>query len=214
LIANVSARYAEPHRHYHTLTHLEACLDAVREIWRPSPEVELALLFHDAIYDPRAHDNEAASVSLMCDEGQRAGLDAALLERATPLILATRHTRTEGLSDEAGWVVDADLSILGADPATFQRYEQEVRREYGHVDDAAFSAGRRAFVRGLLAREALFATTAGRARWEAQARRNLEASVGRWSCPRVLARTDVVCLPSRPGASADSRDHRWRPVRP
>ena len=184
LISAVLARYHEPHRHYHTAQHLEACLRAVRELTQlPPPEVELALLFHDAVYDPRATDNEQASVDLLFEEGRRAWLEDALLHRTAPLILATKHLGDE-MPEEAGWVVDADLAILGTtDEAAFDRYETDVRREYEFVDDGAFAAGRAKFVRGMLERERIFATRRGRLLWEQNARRNLEKSVKRWRGP-------------------------------
>ena len=46
--------YSEPHRKYHTMQHLNECfthLEIVRSIAERSGEVELALWFHDAIYN-------------------------------------------------------------------------------------------------------------------------------------------------------------------
>jgi hypothetical protein len=79
LVERVSARYAEPHRRYHTWAHVLACFDARDCITRAAlPEVDLALLFHDAIYDPLAKDNEARSAGLLVEEGRRAWLDERL----------------------------------------------------------------------------------------------------------------------------------------
>ncbi len=177
LISTVTARYEEPHRHYHTVLHLEACLRAVHVLTQMPPrEVELALLFHDAVYDPSAANNEQASVELLFEEGRRAWLDDALLQRTAPLILATKHLGDE-MPEEAGWVVDADLSILGTeDQEKFELYEQQVRREYAFVDDHVFAAGRANFVRGMLERDTIFATRRGRLLWEKNARRNLRRS--------------------------------------
>lgn len=58
------ARYSEAHRRYHTLQHLRECLglfDSVRHLASRAAEVEVALWFHDAIYDVERHDNEAQS---------------------------------------------------------------------------------------------------------------------------------------------------------
>jgi len=177
MIERLRARYTEPHRRYHTWVHVEACL-AARERIAPSvaPEVDLALYFHDAIYDPRAHDNEERSAALMVEECK--GLDEALVRRAVPLVLATKHAATPD-TEEARIVVDADLSILGADAATFDAYEREVREEYAFVDDAAFRTGRAHVLRSFLDRDAIYGTAAGRALWEAAARANLERSLSR-----------------------------------
>src|SRR6185312_15436443 len=145
LLERLARRYAEPHRRYHTWEHVVACLDARRRLTGAAlPEVDLALLFHDAIYDPMAHDNESRSADLLVEEGRRAWLGEELLQRARPLVEATRHGEDAADSEEACIVVDADLSILGADPAVFDAYERAVRAEYAAVDDAAYAAGRAA----------------------------------------------------------------------
>jgi predicted metal-dependent HD superfamily phosphohydrolase len=74
-------------------------------------------------------------------------------------------------------LIDADLAVLGTEPAAYQAYLTGVRAEYGHVDDAAWGQGRGAVVRALLARQPLYTTPTGRARWEARARANLTAEL-------------------------------------
>ena len=74
-------------------------------------------------------------------------------------------------------LVDADLAVLGSDPAAYQAYVTGVRREYGHVDESAWRVGRGAVLRGLVERAPLYATAAGRRRWEARARANVAAEL-------------------------------------
>src|SRR5687768_3337965 len=64
LLAELVGRYSEPHRFYHTLQHLRECfsvLEPASHLARHLGEVQLALWFHDAIYDTRAQDNEELS---------------------------------------------------------------------------------------------------------------------------------------------------------
>jgi predicted metal-dependent HD superfamily phosphohydrolase len=179
MLARVALRYEEPHRHYHTWSHVLACLEARWALTEASlPEVDLALLFHDAVYDPLAKDNEARSASLLLDEGRLAWMHERVLQRGHDLVLATRHAAADALdTEEACVVIDADLSILGADAATFEAYEKSVRLEYSMVDDAAFVAGRRGVLRSFLDRPSIYATRRGQRLWEARARRNLERSL-------------------------------------
>ena len=92
--AGLIARYEEPHRRYHTVQHLDECfarLDDARALAEHIHEVELALWFHDAVYDTRRSDNEAQSAALARAEGVSAGLSESVLARVDSLILATRH---------------------------------------------------------------------------------------------------------------------------
>lgn len=185
LLERVSARYAEPHRHYHTLAHILACLDARRQLTESAlPEVDLALLFHDAVYDPLASDNEARSALLLVDEGRRVWMHERLLERAQVLVGATAHGG-DGVVDteEACIVVDADLSVLGSDPEAFGRYERLVREEYAFVDDVTYAYARAHILESFLGRSTVFATRRGQRLWEASARRNLERSLSRLRSP-------------------------------
>ena len=111
LLERVRVRYGEPHRHYHTWAHVLACLDARRRITDAAlPEVDMALLFHDAIYEPLATDNEARSGSLLLEEGRRAWMRDDLLRRAQVLVEATRHDNACAVdSEEACIALDADL---------------------------------------------------------------------------------------------------------
>jgi predicted metal-dependent HD superfamily phosphohydrolase len=200
------ARYDEPHRRYHTWEHVLACFDAVVRITDASmAEVELALLFHDAVYEPLASDNERRSAELLVEEGRRVWLDDRLLQRASRLVLATTHRASEAAdTPEACVVLDADLSILGSDPRTFDRYERQAREEYARVDDAIYADGRRRILRSFLACPTIYSTPRGRNLWEARARENLERSVARLAIA-VSPRTGPASAgPPRPASPASA----------
>ena len=134
------ARYAEPQRRYHTLRHLDECfarLDQARGHAERFGEVELALWYHDAIYDPHASDNEAQSAELAVSSMQRAGLATDARERVRALIMATRHDALPAPGD-AALLVDTDLGILAVEPARFDEYEREIRAEYAWVPSVIF----------------------------------------------------------------------------
>jgi predicted metal-dependent HD superfamily phosphohydrolase len=177
--AALLARYAEPHRAYHTLQHLSECLAAfgpVRPIAPHAAAVEMALWFHDAIYDVHRHDNEEQSARWANEALRAAGAPAAAAERVAALVLATRHTaRPEGA--DACVLIDIDLGILGAEAARFDEYERQIRVEYGFVPEALFRQRRRQILQSFLDRPAIYSTDHFRAALEPRARQNLVRSL-------------------------------------
>lgn len=172
------ARYEEPHRRYHDLTHLDACL-ALFEEHRASAarvgELLLALLFHDAVYDPLAHDNEARSAELARAHLTAASAPSDSIERVCAMILDTRTH--EPSSADAALLLDLDLSILGEDPATYDLFERAIRAEFQAVPDAHFVAGRSAVLERFLARPQIYHSVAFREEREAVARHNLTRAI-------------------------------------
>lgn len=178
--AALLARYAEPHRHYHTAQHLEECLArfaAVRGRAERADEVELALLYHDAVYDPHAADNEARSADLAAEVMRAHGATADAIARVRALILATRHVEPPATMDQA-LLVDIDLGILAAEPARFDEYERQVREEYAWVPAPLFRRKRRAVLESFLARSRIYVSGAFD-HDEAPARANLARSLAR-----------------------------------
>jgi len=172
-------RYAEPHRAYHTLQHLDECFGAFqteRGSAQSPGAVGLALFYHDAIYDTHAHDNEEKSATLARQVLGAVGGDAALLSYVTDLILVTRHAAMPETDDQK-LVVDIDLSILGASPERFDEYERQVRHEYSWVEEAVFRSVRGTILREFLARPAIYSTSGFRDRLERQALENLSRSI-------------------------------------
>jgi predicted metal-dependent HD superfamily phosphohydrolase len=184
LPAGLRARYAEPQRHYHSWQHIEELLALFGEIEAGLADrraVLFAILFHDAIYDPQAHDNEEKSVVLLHQQAASL-LDPATLARAEAMVLATiRHELPAGhnAGSDMAHFLDMDLAILGASPERFAEYEGQIRREYAHVPDDAFAAGRAAVLRRFAERPQLYFSHWGRARFEEQARANLAAALAK-----------------------------------
>ncbi len=180
MLASLLARWAEPHRKYHTPQHLRECLDLFarhRALAERPGEVAIALWFHDAVYDTVRHDNEAESAAWARRALIDAGADAAVADRVHALIMATRHSEVPSTRD-ARLLVDIDLAILGADPARFAEYERQIRDEYGFVPEALFREKRAAILRAFLERPALFSTPACADRYDAAARVNLARAIG------------------------------------
>lgn len=171
--------YCEPQRHYHTLQHLEECLQlhAKAEHLASSPqEIAVALWFHDAVYDVRAHNNEVRSADWVVTALQLAGVSAEVQARVHTLIMATQHTAVPTAGD-AAYLVDVDLAILGAPPARFAQYEQQIQQEYAWVPQAIFRTKRHAVLQGFLARPRIYSTPFFAQQLEASARANLQKAL-------------------------------------
>jgi predicted metal-dependent HD superfamily phosphohydrolase len=165
-------RWSEPHRRYHDVTHLSAVLSTLDELAAPV-EVRLAAWYHDAVYDPRARDNEERSARLAVEELTRLGLgDDPAGEVARLVRLTTGHDPEDGDVNGA-LLCDADLAVLARPAPEYDRYAAAIREEYAHVPDEAFRAGRAAVLRHLLDLPALYRTPHLRERWEQPARANL-----------------------------------------
>lgn len=172
---DLAARYDEPHRHYHNATHIHACLglfDEVRGQVHDPVSLELALWFHDAIYEPRANDNEDRSASLAAAALQTCGAAVARTDHVSALILATKtHESTN--EPDAPWMLDIDLAVLGAAPEVFAAYDAGIHAEYAWVEHVVYRARRTEVLAAFLARPQIYLTPLFRDRFELTARANL-----------------------------------------
>ncbi len=180
--------YSETHRHYHSVEHIDHCLrelDAEISLAREPAEVELALWFHDAVYNPHRSDNEQKSAEFACKLLEGAGdiprprgmsPPSARIARVHAHIMATRHA-APATDPDSQLVVDIDLSILGAPEAEYARFEQNVQKEYRWVPSMLFRRKRAAILESFLARSHIYYTEPFRAKYESQARQNLSSAV-------------------------------------
>lgn len=179
------ACYSEPARNYHSLQHLEECLvtlQPLRMLAEHAAEIELALWFHDAIYDTQRKDNEERSAHWLCEAALAAGVPEAAVLRAQAMVLATRHQALPETPDEK-ILIDVDLSILGAGPERFKQYEEQVQREYAWIPEVQRRASRKRILLSFLEREFIYNTEPMRQRLEGRARANLLASVAALGAP-------------------------------
>jgi predicted metal-dependent HD superfamily phosphohydrolase len=175
-------RYAEPHRRYHDLAHLDDVLRHVDELAEHAGDVHvvrMAAWFHDAVYDPTATDNEERSALLAQTTLSELRVEDGIAAEVARLVRGTADHAPEPGDLDAAVLCDADLAILASGPERYQVYVEAVRAEYAHVDDRAFAAGRAAVLRGLLERDPMFSTPTGRDRWEAAARANVTSELAR-----------------------------------
>ena len=173
--------YADPARGYHDTRHLTEVLDRLDELTGAGApfdrvEVGLAAWFHDGVYDGR-HGAEERSAAWA--ETALAGHEPELVAEVARLVRLTESHRPAVDDANGGALSDADLAILAATPTRYAEYLVDVRREYAHVPDEDFRAGRAAVLSDLLAKPELFHTAYAREHWEPVARANVEAELSR-----------------------------------
>lgn len=177
--------WSAPGRHYHARSHLEACLalfDQHRALAQQPAQVELAIWFHDAVYDSRAKDNEEQSALWARRTMTASGIGAAHVARVEALVLATKaHFAADA---DTALLLDIDLSILGAAPEVFDQFDRDVRQEYAWVPEEGWRSGRAAVLKGFLARPRIFQTPALAQALEAQARENLARTIEKLQRPQ------------------------------
>lgn len=172
------ADWAQPHRRYHELRHLTevlTALDELRDLSGPAAPVPrtvvIAAYWHDAVYDPRAADNEQRSADRAAAVLGGLGLPPGDVREVVRLVLLTAGHLPQPGDTSGELLCDADLAVLAATPARYREYAAGVREEYAHLGEDQFRAGRASVLQDLLGRPALY--SAGARHLEPDARRNL-----------------------------------------
>ena len=175
------ARYGEPHRRYHTMTHIEDCLAQVAASTDMDDHqralMDAAIWFHDAIYDATRNDNEAESAKLAVERLSAEGASPAFVDEVSRLILLTAGHSVDADDAIGARLVSIDLSILGATPERYDAYAAAIRHEYGHVPEPLYRAGRAAILGRFLESGRLFADPVWAGRLETSARANLTREI-------------------------------------
>ena len=183
VLDELRAMYGEAGRHYHTLDHIVTLfrlLDVHGSTVDDRDALELAIYFHDAVYDPQRSDNEAASAALAGKRLTTLNLPVGPVAKVERYILATRHGASGWLPDDAdlALLLDLDLAVLGAERSAYAAYAQAIRDEFRMYPDDVYRAGRKKVLSAFLARPQIYGTPALRALWEATARDNLAWEIG------------------------------------
>lgn len=160
-------------RHFHNLGHIDDCLarfDEVAPLLVDRDAVELALWFHDAVYEPGDRDNERLSAQLFLD--QSAGALPRFRWRVCALILTTRRVRAPR-SNDCKFIDDIDLAGFGQPWDEFLQNGDLLRREFANQSDADYYRGLSSFLHALHRRPRFFRTDYFAERHEKRAQANL-----------------------------------------
>jgi predicted metal-dependent HD superfamily phosphohydrolase len=171
---DLTAQYSGKHRSYHNLSHIDRMLSWFDVAANGSDSVELAIWFHDIIYEPRSDQNESDSALYFMDRFSSV-IDEWVIDDVKRLIMATDlKCPRSGRSDE-DLLIDIDWSILGAEPDTYEAYRSAIRHEYRFVSEVDFTVGRKRILQHFLSRPIY--TTPLFSQLEPQARLNIENEI-------------------------------------
>ncbi|MBF6607159.1 MAG: hypothetical protein ITG00_00280 [Flavobacterium sp.] len=171
----IEANYAQPHRYYHNLSHLENLfseLIMVQELVADWDTMMFAVFYHDLVYEPTNSRNEEDSAVIMRQRLTDIGYPEIKILHCSHLILATK---VHGATDNAdiNYFTDADLSILGKNRDVYITYVQQIRKEYSIFPDMIYNPGRSKVLKHFLEMAAIYKTTHFYSRYEKQARENI-----------------------------------------
>jgi predicted metal-dependent HD superfamily phosphohydrolase len=151
-------------------------LDRSRVDPRIADVVELALWYHDVIYEPTGRDLEERSIERLSEDCAELRVAQGHALAATECVRATAHTGGANPAGPAAETTsDIDLSILARDPLRFMEYEYAVEEEHAGVWRPAFILARGRFLASLVASPSIFCTAPFRKRLESRARANISA---------------------------------------
>ena len=173
------AYYSSPSRFYHNFNHIFHCLkefEQVRTLVNNPEAVELAIWYHDVVYNTQRKDNEEVSAMIAAEMIRNSGLSQDLESSVVQLVLATKHTELPTDLD-AQLIMDIDLAILGQPEEIFDAYEADIRQEYAWVPDEVFADGRSKILKLFLDRPTIYSTKFFQDKYEVLARQNLARSL-------------------------------------
>lgn len=186
ILDELRRRYAEPHRVHHGWARIGDMLGLAEEVAHGIAERTpfiFAVLFHNAVFDTRRADNEARSAALM-RRLLAAATPVGVLARAEALILASARqevpaTEDASLRGDAALFLDIGQAELGVEEGRFDAHEAALRREYAHLTEDAYRAGRSSALQMLLWRDRIYLTDRFYLEWEKQAQRNVARAIVR-----------------------------------
>ncbi|WP_201628262.1 hypothetical protein [Psychrobacter maritimus] len=184
---DIAVRYNESQRAYHSLQHIQQLFTQFEQIKHHLNKphiIALALFYHDVIYAPTRSDNELKSAEYAVDSlspyltaEQCQYIYALIMMTASHQIADIDEGSDKARKSDAAYLLDMDLSILGASWPEYEQYAQAVRQEYAHISNIDYRVGRIAVLKGLLAHPTLYLTDYYSTRLETQARENIKREI-------------------------------------
>jgi predicted metal-dependent HD superfamily phosphohydrolase len=173
-------QYTAPSRLYHNLHHIEALL-ALQKAYasniRNNDVLQMAIFYHDIIYNVLKSDNEEQSALAAGAFLRQTTLPAYQIITVMDYIRATKSHSADEHDDDLDFLLDFDLSILGSQPGVYSQYALQIRKEYSVYPDEVYNPGRKKVLAHFLEKPLIYRTAVFREQYEEQARRNIAAEL-------------------------------------
>ncbi|HNW33047.1 MAG TPA: hypothetical protein PKL44_02290 [Candidatus Dojkabacteria bacterium] len=179
LFSELIEMYEQEGRYYHNLKHIERMLSFLeRRVDRIEDwvSIQLAVWFHDCIYDIHDSKNEERSADFARKRLSDLGISEDLVEKVADLILLTKkhEITTKYFNYDTKIFLDSDLISLGGSFEEYSKIFERIKKEYSEIPSEVFKNGRRIFLQSILSKPRIFYTDEMFVEFEQDARRNLE----------------------------------------
>lgn len=138
-------------RPYHSLRHIQECIEQfgrIRNSFEMPDLVELALYFHDVIYQAGADNNESQSADFFMKQAAESSMTDEQKEMVKKIIITTDWLEQQDqlVNGDLHLLHDVDFSIFAADWERFLEYDEGIEKEYAHVPKEVFHKHRKDFL--------------------------------------------------------------------
>jgi predicted metal-dependent HD superfamily phosphohydrolase len=173
----IKVQYELKTRHYHNLFHINSMLKQAKSNKHSIKDYNtflLAIWYHDIIYKPTKKNNEEESALFAEKRLKKLNLDKKTITKAIKLINSTKnHDVILDENLDNAYLLDIDLSILGSAWEDYQKYIDNIRKEYKIYPKLIYNKGRKQVLKHFLERDTLFFTEEYQSKFENQARQNI-----------------------------------------
>ncbi|QTV05022.1 HD domain-containing protein [Faecalibacter bovis] len=171
----IEKAYSQKNRYYHNLSHLDNMIDELQnakaEIYNWD-SILFSIFYHDIIYKSTSKDNEEKSANIAANRLVKINVDATQIDQIYQQILATK-SHSKSIDSDTNYLLDADLSILGKNWNQYEKYVNQIRKEYSIYPDLIYKPGRKKVLEHFLTFEEIYKTEYFKEKFEKQARENI-----------------------------------------
>lgn len=168
--------YSDKGRYYHNLKHIDIMLNLAKSYTHQINNINalnLAIFYHDIIYDVKRQDNELKSWEFAEQHLKPLALTSEDLECIQSCIIATKGHQSHSNSD-VNFILDFDLYTLGQSWTYYEEYTKQIRQEYAIYPDALYLNGRIQVLKHFLNTGDIYKTPEFKTLYEQQAQSNIK----------------------------------------